>query len=121
MTGPCSVDGCDRHMKREVSDLTSRMLWDAAQREADKPDGTDEKFVRLLWMAQVLASIELAGQSPTVAAIKRVRGLHLPCTSLPVQEGGCGPVEHTEDDPPACTHCDTSWPCPTIKALDGEA
>jgi hypothetical protein len=43
------------------SDVTSRMLWDAAQREADKSTGSsDEKFVRLLWMAQILAAIETA-------------------------------------------------------------
>ena len=103
-------------MKREVSDLTSRMLWDAAQREADKPDGTDEKFVRLLWMAQVLASIELAGQSPTVAAIKRVRDLH--CLTVDVLDGPEGPedVEHCQE----CGYISIdAEPCPTIRAIEG--
>ena len=53
------------------------------------------------------------------AAIARVRELHLPCTAFSVQEGGCGPGEHTVSDPPVCFHCQAAWPCPTVKALDG--
>jgi len=53
------------------------------------------------------------------AAIARVRELHLPCTAFSVQEGGCGPGEHTVSDPPVCSHCQAAWPCPTVKALDG--
>ena len=42
-------------------DLTPRMLWDAAQREAEKgTDGSDLTFTRLLWMAQILAAIEVS-------------------------------------------------------------
>ena len=37
------------------------MLWEAAQREADKgTDGSDLTFTRLLWMSQILATIEIA-------------------------------------------------------------
>ena len=53
------------------------------------------------------------------ATIARVRELHLPCTAFSVQEGGCGPGEHTVSDPPVCFHCQAAWPCPTVKALDG--
>ena len=65
-TGPiseCCEDGTSRQAGVDMSDfdLTSRMMWDAAQREADKSTGSsDEKFVRLLWMAQILAAIETA-------------------------------------------------------------
>lgn len=59
-------------------DLTHRMLWDAAQREADKgTDGSDKKFARLLWMAQILAAIEVSEAATRAvraeAAIARVR------------------------------------------------
>ena len=53
------------------------------------------------------------------AAIGRVRELHRICTSLPVDEGGCGLVEHTEDDPEVCWECCVEWPCPTIHTLNG--
>lgn len=41
--------------------LTARMLFDAAQREADRgKDGSDLTFTRLLWIAQILAAVETA-------------------------------------------------------------
>jgi hypothetical protein len=41
--------------------LTARMLFNAAQREADRgKDGSDLTFTRLLWIAQILAAVETA-------------------------------------------------------------
>ena len=40
-------------------DLTSRMMWDAAAKPTKAPQAA-RKFVRLLWMAQILAAIETA-------------------------------------------------------------
>lgn len=62
-------------------DLTPRMLWNAAQREGDKgTDGSDLTFTRLLWMAQILAAIEVAEAATRAvraeAAIARVREVY---------------------------------------------
>ena len=54
------------------------------------------------------------------ATIRQVRELHRICTSLSAVDGGCGLTEHTEDDSEVCWECCVEWPCPTIRAIEGE-
>lgn len=44
------------------------------------------------------------------AAIERVRELHAPLDVRAAAEA---------ETPPACSTCRASWPCPTLRALDG--
>lgn len=53
-----------------------------------------------------------------LAAIQRVRGLH-----IETNMGGCSDPEHCSpfDSEPICGSCLVEWPCPTITALEGSS
>jgi len=67
---------------------------------------------------KVLRALDEYEELPMSAAdeaIERVRALHKVCTETPFDEGGC-----TDGcDEPICTYDAETWPCLTIKALDG--
>lgn len=50
-------------------------------------------------------------------AVARIRGLHRPCTEVPVENGGCWPADCSKT---TCLNCMQGWPCDTIRALEGE-
>ena len=65
--------------------------------------GVDAMSLDTDWLREVAASFV-----KTVNAIQRVRDLHKPCDNCDY---------HVFDH---CVSCCRLWPCPTIKALDGE-
>ena len=68
------------------------------------------------WADTIMAAIEtLASEGSAVDAIERVRALHAPISKTVFD--GISFVPH--DTLTDCGWCDTTYPCPTIQALDG--
>ena len=90
----------DAMTPEEVRRRVLRMMRDARREEASA-------FHKLSALEHAADAAALALAAVALDAVARVRALHVPYSAA------YGSAE--------CEHCDHPYPCPTIRALDGEA
>ena len=101
--GHCDGSGHARQPRPTARELLHSLTLLPDEREEWEKHTVDDHFVDLDHKDEMILAQTALDASALAARVERVLALHLPSLDL----------SH-------CIHCGRSWPCPTVRALNGE-